>query len=144
MDVPLRSDTDPVHSVWVAQAPRRIDVNRQRMLVAYDGTEESFWALEQAADAADNAEVELGIVTVMPRVTDAPEQALRYLRERGLAATMHVPVGDAATEIARVAEEGAYDTVYLGRRDGAVARALGPSVSREVSLRAPVSVLIAR
>lgn len=119
-------------------------MNRQRILVAYDGTEESFCALEQAADAADNAEVELGVVTVMPPVTEAPEQALRYLGERGLEATLHAPVGDAATEIARVAEDGAYHTVYLGRRDGAVARALGPSVSREVSLRAPVSVQFAR
>ena len=119
-------------------------MNRHRILVAFDGSEEAFWALEQAADAADGSEVEIGVVTVMPQLIEAPGQALRYLRDRGLNAALYTPVGDPAGEIARVAEGGAYHTVYLGRRDGDVARALGPSVSREVSLRAPVSVLIAR
>jgi nucleotide-binding universal stress UspA family protein len=119
-------------------------VNRHRILVAFDGSEESFWALEQAADAAEQSSAEIGIVTVMPQLLDAPGDALRYLRERGLEGAVHTPVGDAATEIARVADDGAYDIVYLGTRDGAVARALAPSVSREVAVRAPTSVVIAR
>jgi len=119
-------------------------MNRHRILVAYDGSEESFWALQQAADAAQNANAELGIVTVMPELLDAPHDALRYLRKRGLDATLHAPVGDPAAEIARVADDGAYHTVYLGTRDGAVARALAPSVSHQVALRAPASVVIAR
>jgi nucleotide-binding universal stress UspA family protein len=119
-------------------------MNRHRILVAYDGSEESFWALQQAADAAQHAGAELGIVTVMPEVLDAPRDALCYLRERGLDATLHAPVGDPATEIAKVADDGAYHTVYLGTRDGAVARALAPSVSHQVALRAPASVVIAR
>jgi nucleotide-binding universal stress UspA family protein len=124
--------------------PEEVEMNRHRILVAYDGSEESFWALEQAADAAQHADAELGIVTVMPQVLDAPRDALRYIRERGLDATLHAPVGDPATEIAKVADDGAYHTVYLGTRDGAVARALAPSVSHQVALRAPASVVIAR
>lgn len=119
-------------------------MNRHRILVAYNGSEESFRALEQAADVAQHADAELGIVTVMPAVLDAPRDALRYLEERGLDASVHAPVGDPATEIARVTEDGAYHTVYLGTRDGAVARALAPSVSHQVAVRSPASVVIAR
>lgn len=119
-------------------------MNRHRILIAYDGSEESFWALEQAADAAQRANAEVGVVTVMPELLDAPRDALRYLRDRGLDAALHTPVGDPATEIARVTDDGAYHSVYLGTRDGAVARALSPSVSQQVARRAPVSVVIAR
>lgn len=119
-------------------------MNRHRILVAYDGSEESFWALQQAADVAQNADAEVGVVTVMPDLLDAPRDALSYLRERGLDAALHAPVGDPATEIARVAEDGAYNSIYLGTRDGALARALAPSVSHRAALRAPTSVVIAR
>ena len=119
-------------------------MNRHRILVAYDGSAESFWALQQAADAAQHADAELGIVTVMPDLLDAPGDALRYLRERGLEAMVHTPVGDPATEIARLADDAAYHTVYLGTRDGAVGRALASSVSHQVALGAPTSVVIAR
>ena len=70
-------------------------MKRQRILVAFDGSEESFWALEQAADAVQTGGGELGIVTVLPHVSEsrdvvavvpqlmeAPTQALRYLRDR--------------------------------------------------------------
>jgi len=119
-------------------------MSRRRILIAYDGTEQSFWALQQAADAAQDPDVEIGIVTVMPKIVDAPADALRYLRERGLDATVHTPVGDAAVEIARVVGEEGYHAVYLGTREGSVGRGLTPSVSRKVSLHAPVTVVIAR
>lgn len=115
-----------------------------RILVAFDGTEQSFWALKEAADTAERLGVGVGVITVMPPVVEAPEQALRYLADRGIEATVHTPVGDPATEIARVAEEGGYRTIYLGRREGSLGRTLGPSVSRRVALHAPVNVLIAR
>ena len=115
-------------------------MNRRRILVAYDGSEESFRALEQAADAAQRSDVELGIVTVMPELLDAPREALQYLRERGLDAALHAPVGDPAMQIAQIADDGAYDTVYVGTRGSALA----PSVSQHVARRAPVSVVIAR
>lgn len=117
---------------------------RHQILVAFDGTEESFRALEQAADAAEAAGLGLDVITVLPPVVDAPEQALRYLKDRGIEAMIHTPVGDPATQIARVADDGAVRTIYLGRREGTVGRALGPSVSRRIALHAPVNVLIAR
>lgn len=116
----------------------------ERILVAFDGTEASFWALQEAADTAERTGAEIGVITVLPPVVDAPEQALRYLAEHGLEATVHTPMGDPATEIARVAENGAYRTIYLGRRDGSLDQALGPSVSRRVARHAPANVLIAR
>ena len=119
-------------------------MSHERILVAFDGTEPSFWALQQAADAAEGSDVEIGIITVLPPVVEAPQQALRYLAERGIEATVHTPMGDPATEIARVAENGAYHTIYLGRREGSLGRTLGPSVSRRVALHAPANVLIAR
>jgi nucleotide-binding universal stress UspA family protein len=115
-------------------------MNRHRILVAYDGSEESFWALQQAADAAQYSDAELGVVTVTPELFGPLRDALDYLRDRGLAAAVHAAVGDPATEIARVAEDGAYHTVYLGRRDDA----LGASVSQHVARHAPLSVVIAR
>lgn len=117
---------------------------RERILVAFDGTEASFWALQQAADDAERSGAEIGVITVLPPVVGAPEQALRFLAEHGIEATVHTPMGDPATEIARVAENGAYRTIYLGRRDGSLGRTLGPSVSRRVARQSPVNVLIAR
>jgi len=119
-------------------------MNRHRILVAYDGSEESYWALEQAADAAEHEGAEMGVVTVMPEVVDAPRDALRYLDSRGIVATLHLPVGDAAEEIARVADAGVYHTVYLGARDGSVARALAANGPGRPTLRAPGNLVIAR
>lgn len=119
-------------------------MTRQRILVAFDGSEESFRALQQAADVAESTDAELGVVTVMPPLVAAPGDAMRYLRDRGLEAEVHSPTGDPAAEIARVAEDGAYNTVYLGTRDGAVAKALIPSVSEHVARHSPTSVVIAR
>jgi nucleotide-binding universal stress UspA family protein len=119
-------------------------MNRHRILVAYDGSEESFRALEQAADAAQHSSAELGVVTVMPLAGDAPGEVFHYLRDRDLVATLHAPAGDPATEIARVIDEGAYNTVYLGARDGAARRTLAESVSRQVALTVSASVVIAR
>lgn len=119
-------------------------MERQRILVAYDGTEQAFWALQEAAAQARSDGAQLGVVTVMPPVVRAPGEALKFLREAGVQAEFHEPVGEPADEIARVANEGHYTTVFLGTRGGAVDRALGTSVSREVAVRAPVSVLIVR
>jgi nucleotide-binding universal stress UspA family protein len=119
-------------------------LNKKRILVAFDGTEQSFWALQQAADAATWSEAKIGVVTVLPPIIDAPGHALRFLREYGLDPLLHVRVSaDAVDEINRVATEGAYDTVYVGRRDPGEHPA-DASVSRGVSLSAPFSVLIAR
>jgi nucleotide-binding universal stress UspA family protein len=91
-------------------------MNRRRILVAFDGSDASFRALEQAAQAAERSDAQIGVVTVMPAVVNAPGDALRYLTDRGLEAALYVPVGDPVTEIARVANEGAYNAVYVGSR----------------------------
>jgi nucleotide-binding universal stress UspA family protein len=121
-----------------------VTMNNHRILVAFDGSEESFRALEQAADVAMRRDAQVGIVTVLPPLVDAPRDALRYLRDHGLEATVHVPVGDPATEIARVADDGSYHTVYLGTRDSEIEGALDPSVARAVADTSPTNVFIAR
>lgn len=118
-------------------------MNTKRILVAYDGTEPSFWALQQAAEAALRDNAKMGVVTVMPTIFDAPGHALRFLGDLGLEPELHVPVNsDAVGEIARIASEGAYDTVYVGRRSDRLVRR-GQSVSRGVAMSAPAKVLIA-
>ena len=108
-------------------------MNQRRILVAYDGTEEAYWALMHAADAARVNDAAIGVVTVLPALATAAPDAARILREHELEPALFTPVGDPATEIARVAEEHAYDAIYVGRReDGTLARALEQSVSEGV------------
>ena len=100
-------------------------MNQRRILVAYDGTEEAYWALMHAADAALANDAAIGVVTVSPALATAAAEPAEILREHELEAAVHTPIGDPATEIARVAEEHAYDAIYVGRReDGSLARAL--------------------
>lgn len=102
---------------------------RQRILVAYDGTDLAFHALEQAADDAERTGAGICVVTVGPergRVGPgkAPGQARRYLAGRGLCPEIHAPVGDPATEIVRVARECGCGVIQLGTRDGPIGRAI--------------------
>ena len=120
-------------------------MNERRILVAYDGTEEAYWALMQAADAALAKGAAIGVVTVLPKLTTAAADAVEILREHELEATVHTPIGDPATEIARVADEYAYDAIYVGRReDGALARALQVSVSDGVVEASARTTVVAR
>ncbi len=119
-------------------------MNRHRILVAYDGSEPAFWALQRAADRAIENDAEIGVVTVGSGLSDAAHDARRYLQERGLKPELHTPVGQPVREIARVAEEGAYHTIFLGSRDGIIGRDLDTSVSGAVAVRTPLSVVIAR
>jgi nucleotide-binding universal stress UspA family protein len=105
-------------------------MNERRILVAYDGTQEAHWALLRAADAARAKGAAIGVVTVLPKLAAAAADAVEILREQDLEATVHTPIGDPITEIARVAHEHAYDAIYVGRREaGSLARALQESVS---------------
>ena len=120
-------------------------MNTRRILVAYDGSEEAYWALMQAADAALDKGAEIGVVTVLPRLTTAAADAAEILREHELEATVHTPIGDPATEIARVAHEYAYDAIYVGRREaGSFARTLRQSVSEGVVHASARTTVIAR
>lgn len=120
-------------------------MNERRILVAYDGSEEAYWALMQAADTARAKGAAIGVVTVLPQLATAATDAAKILREFELEATVHTPIGDPVTEIARVAHEGAYDAIYVGRRDaGSVGRALQESVSDGVVQASARTTVIAR
>lgn len=120
-------------------------MNERRILVAYDGTEEAYWALMQAAEAAHAKGAAIGVVTVLPPLATAAADAAEILREHELEPTLHTPTGDPATEIARVAHDHAYDAIYVGRREtGSLARALEGSVSEGVVQASTRTTVIAR
>jgi nucleotide-binding universal stress UspA family protein len=120
-------------------------MNERRILVAYDGTEEAYWALMQAADAALASGASIGVVTVLPKLATAATDAADILREHELEPTLHTPIGDPATEIARIAHEHAYDAIYVGRREnGSLVRALEGSVSEGVVQASAQTTVIAR
>jgi nucleotide-binding universal stress UspA family protein len=120
-------------------------MNEQRILVAYDGTEEAYWALIQAADAARARNSAIGVVTVLPKLAAAAADAAEILREHELEATVHTPIGDPVTEITRIAHEYAYDAIYVGRREtGSLAQALEQSVSEGVVQASARTTVIAR
>src|SRR5688572_2019192 len=62
----------------------RQTMNQRRILVAYDGTEEAYWALMQAADAALAKGAAIGVVTVLPTIAAAATDAAAILREHEL------------------------------------------------------------
>jgi hypothetical protein len=71
----------------------------------------------QAADTARAKGAAIGVVTVLPQLAMAAVDAARILRGQDLEASVHMPIGDPATEIARVAHDHAYDSIYVGRRE---------------------------
>jgi nucleotide-binding universal stress UspA family protein len=120
-------------------------MNERRILVAYDGSEEAYRALLQAADTARAKGAAIGVVTVLPQLAMAAVDAARILRGQDLEASVHMPIGDPATEIARVAHDHAYDSIYVGRREaGSVGHALQESVSEGVVQTAARTTVIAR
>lgn len=120
-------------------------MNQRRILVAYDGTEEAYWALMQAADAALSKGAAIGVVTVSPAPATADDDAVRILRKHHLEPEVHTPVGDPATEIALVADEHAYDAIYVGRREHeSLTSALERSVSEGVVRTSSRTTVIAR
>lgn len=77
-------------------------MNQRRILVAYDGSEEAYWALMHAARAAIESGVDIGVVTVLPKafvpkLVAAGDDAARILREHELEPTLYNPTGDPAT-----------------------------------------------
>ena len=74
-------------------------MNQRRILVAYDGTEEAYWALMHAADAAHANDAAIGVVTVLPALATAALDAAQILREHELEPSLHTPVGDPATRL---------------------------------------------
>jgi nucleotide-binding universal stress UspA family protein len=75
---------------------------------------------------------------------EALADAKRILAERGMTAELLEPIGDPATTIERVAEDGGFDTVVVGSRGlGALSRFLQGSVSTHVASHANATVIVA-
>jgi nucleotide-binding universal stress UspA family protein len=132
-----------------------------RVLIAYDGSEPARRALERVARYMAGASV--AIVTVAepiyhdPRYTgyadrdeekrqrDALTEAQAVLAKSGIEAETNAPVGRAADEIIRTANEADADLVVLGARGlSALKRVVLGSVSTEVLHEAPCDVLVVK
>ena len=132
----------------------------KNILVAYDGGEPAYRALETGIELSKRFDASLAVVSVVPlhpgrapidpwddRPTHDRQlaEAGAVLAREGIAAEMIEPAGDPATEIERVAEMGRFDTIVVGSRGlGAVSRLLQGSVSEHVATHAQATVVIAR
>jgi nucleotide-binding universal stress UspA family protein len=128
-----------------------------KMLLAYDGSDHSRVALEEAIRVAREAVTRVTILAVVteaeapsrfatgprPHAQDDVVAAHARFAEVGIDAKMKVAEGDPATEILREASEGDYDLVVTGSRGrGPVRRLVLGSVSHEVAELAPCTVLV--
>jgi nucleotide-binding universal stress UspA family protein len=132
----------------------------KRILLAYDGGEPARRALETAIDLAKKYEAKVDVVSVVPfhpgrvpvdpwddHVVHADElrDAKAILEEHDLHPELMEPVGDPASAIERIANDGAYDTVIVGSRGlGTMARLLQGSVSGHVATHTQATVIVAR
>ena len=121
----------------------------ERILVAYDGSEPAFRALEQAAEVGRAEDAQVDLVIVKAGDVQDPEtiaqEAVAYLFERGFEPQVHIRIGDPAGTIRRLADEEGYDAVYMGTR-GHTSHLKGdsPSVSGAVVELAHVTTVVAR
>jgi nucleotide-binding universal stress UspA family protein len=130
-----------------------------KVLVAFDGTEHSVLALEEAAKITTSEGAELSVLSVVqpdagpsksgghaglpPHADEDIAFAHRYLTERGIEASTKVSNGDPAEEIVNEARAGDFDLIVVGTRElGPVGRMLG-SVSRKVAKAAPSPIVVA-
>jgi nucleotide-binding universal stress UspA family protein len=132
----------------------------KRILLAYDGGEPARRALDAAIDLAKRYEAKVDVVSVVPfhagrapvdpwddHVVHADElrDAKAILEGHGLHPELMEPVGDPATAIEQIANDGAYDTVVIGSRGlSALARFLQGSVSSHVAGHAYTTVVVVR
>lgn len=132
----------------------------KNILVAYDGGEPAYRALETAADLAKRFDATLAVVSVVPYHPgrspidpwdDGPVHAQQlaeageFLARQGVVAEMIEPSGEPATAIERVAKMGHFDTIVVGSRGlGAVSRIMRGSVSAHVATHSDATVVIAR
>jgi nucleotide-binding universal stress UspA family protein len=132
----------------------------KNILVAYDGGEPAYRALETGIELAKRFDASLAVVSVVPlhpgrtpidpwddRPTHDRQlaEAGAVLAREGIVAEMIEPAGEPATEIERVAEMGRFDTIVVGSRGlGAWSRLLQGSVSEHIATHAQATVVIAR
>lgn len=139
-----------------------------RILVAFDGSNHSRRALEEAADLARLGDAELTVLSVAPdpsvwviggavlppiNMKELEEEieasyrnelddAVKALPE-GVRSIMRFLTGSAAEEIVKEAKAGNHDLVVIGSRGrGEVKSLLLGSVSQHVSQASPIPVLI--
>ena len=130
-----------------------------KVLVAFDGTEHSVLALEEAAKIAASEDAQITVLSVVqpdagpsksgghvglpPHGDKDIAFAHTYLSERGIEASTKVNHGDPADEIVNEARVGNFDLIVVGTRElGPVGRVLG-SVSRKVAQAAPSPIVVA-
>ena len=132
----------------------------KKILVAYDGGDPARRALETAAELAHLTGATVSVVSVVPvhpgRIpvdpwddvsTHAHEliDARDMLLAKGIEADLLEPTGEPGSTIARIAEEGGFDTVVVGSRGlGLKTRVLQGSISEHVATHARATVVIAR
>jgi nucleotide-binding universal stress UspA family protein len=132
----------------------------QKLLLAYDGSDQSRRALELAAEMTRRFGAALTVLSVVPvhpgRVPIDPwddshahaeelVEARRLLREEGIEAKLVESAGNVPEVIERFAEAGSFDAVVVGSRGlGMLGRALQGSVSEHVATHASTTVVIAR
>lgn len=131
------------------------------VLIAYDGSEPSRRALDRVRTFMPGASV--AVVTVagavyrnpaLPKFADQDEEAKQQaalaeakarLGEGGIDAHSAAPVGDAAAEIVRLAEDSGADLIVLGARGlNPLKRLVLGSVSTKVLHDAPCDVLVVK
>ena len=132
----------------------------KKILVAYDGGDPARRALETAAELAHLTGATVSVVSVVPvhpgRIPVYPWddvsththeliEARDLLLAKGIEPDLLKPTGEPASTIARIADEGGFDTVVVGSRGlGLVSRVLQGSISEHVATHARATVVIAR
>jgi nucleotide-binding universal stress UspA family protein len=133
-----------------------------KILIAYDGSEQSKRALRYAERA--QPEDDVSVISVATAIIEGPhtpaftdpssaphehrrqlDEAVRILAGHGVAAEPLMGVGNPAEEILNQAEERGSDLIVMGRTGrNAVQRFLMGSVSGRVVQHAPCDVLVVR
>lgn len=141
--------------------PRTMEPKPPNVLIAYDGSEPSRRALDRVRTFMPNASVAVISVAApvyrnptLPQFADEDEEqrqkeslaeAQARLAESGFDARTTAPVGDAAAEIVRVADQSGADLIVLGARGlNPVKRLVLGSVSTKVLHQATCDVLVVK
>jgi nucleotide-binding universal stress UspA family protein len=134
------------------------------ILVGYDGSEQSKNALTRAAEIGSALGSKIVVTSVAPMLITSPrsagpydpadppqahednlQEAVALLETQGITPTLERGAGDPADVIVELADRVDADLIVLGTQERSLLeRALGMSVSGEVSRKADCDVLIVR
>jgi nucleotide-binding universal stress UspA family protein len=130
----------------------------ERILLAYDGSEQAHRALEFAVELVRLSGARMGVVSVVPvhagRMALDPwddasvhtselREARDLITAEGITPTLHEPFGDIAEAIVRTAQDGGYDHIVMGSRHlNLFDRLLRGSVSEAVVTETSANVTI--